>query len=110
MATDPGRQRVVLFGGIGPLGVLLDDTWEWDGERWNDVSPAVGSPPGRFWHALATDHARERVVLFGGATSGNTLVSADTWRWRGDFWSVGTVAADSPPPRRFHALAETVRE
>jgi hypothetical protein len=107
MAYDPVRQRAVVFGGIGPFGVLLDDTWVWDGERWHDVSH-VGSPPGRFWHAMASDRARERVVMFGGSSSGSSLVAADTWRWRGDFWGIGTVAADSPPARRYHALAETV--
>jgi hypothetical protein len=41
MAYDARRQKVVLFGGSGREGVppygYLNDTWEWDGERWQRV-------------------------------------------------------------------------
>lgn len=39
MAYDPRRDRIVLFG--GRLGWPNDsaDTWEFDGERWQQVLP-----------------------------------------------------------------------
>jgi hypothetical protein len=41
MAYDTRRQRVILFGGsraVRPFG-NLDDIWEWDGDRWLQVTP-----------------------------------------------------------------------
>lgn len=37
-AYDPARRRVVFFGGDDAAG-MLGDTWEWDGQRWSQVSP-----------------------------------------------------------------------
>jgi hypothetical protein len=71
MAFDALRNRVVLFGGNGPL----NDTWEWDGTTWVQMTVAV-SPPARGGHAMAYDAARRQVVLFGGWLP--TLFS-DTW-------------------------------
>src|SRR5262249_50205256 len=35
------RDRVVLFGGVDGLsGLLLNDTWEWDGATWTQRVPA----------------------------------------------------------------------
>ena len=34
MAYDARRGKVLLYGGTGQLGVLLDDVWEWDGAQW----------------------------------------------------------------------------
>ena len=35
MGYDPARERTVLYGGFEASRHNLDDTWEWDGERWN---------------------------------------------------------------------------
>lgn len=46
MAWDASRGRVVLFGGgqgRRPFA-SLGDTWEWDGERWTEVTPASVLP------------------------------------------------------------------
>ena len=34
MVYDRARDKTGLYGGIGGLG----DTWEWDGQRWRQVS------------------------------------------------------------------------
>jgi len=82
MAYDAARRQVVLFGGVNPnSGVLLNDTWVWDGSNWTQKSPQT-SPPAREGHAMAYDIARGRVVLFGGLDAKmNTL--NDTWLWDG---------------------------
>jgi hypothetical protein len=36
-AYDPARRRVVLFGADDVTG-MLGDTWEWDGQRWLQIS------------------------------------------------------------------------
>jgi len=34
-ANDPGRNRLVVFGGVdNPGGIAGTDTWEWDGQNW----------------------------------------------------------------------------
>lgn len=67
MAYDAGSDRVVLYGGRGDSGQLLNDTWllDLDAETWTrvDVEP---SPPKRVFHQMAYDAATDRVVLWGG--------------------------------------------
>jgi hypothetical protein len=75
MAYDPRRQRVVLMGGETARGKVAD-TWDWDGEKW--VEQATGGPTGRSSHGLATDRARNTVVLFGGSPAAGERLN-DTW-------------------------------
>ncbi len=58
--------------------------------------------PARLSHAMATDFARHRVVLFGGQGTGGAL--GDTWEWDGTIWSQRTPVS-SPPARFNHAMA-----
>jgi hypothetical protein len=102
MAYDNARQRVVLFGGrtVGSAS-YLSDTWEWDGNNWQQLMPGT-SPPGLHQHAMAFHVGRQRVVLFGGF--GNSPPNADTWEWSGFTWSQRTTG--TAPARRFgHAMA-----
>lgn len=68
LVYDAARHRTVLFGGAATQAPTtadghFDDTWEWDGLQWTERTPAH-RPPGRVYHAIAYDAARERVVLF----------------------------------------------
>lgn len=104
LAYDSTRDRVVLFGGISG-NLRLDDTWEWDGTKWLNVSldvPLTQRPPARERHALAYDAGRNVVVLFGGRGNGGPL--SDTWEWDGTTWTEKT-PLDTPLPRSGHALA-----
>ncbi|MEB2322151.1 MAG: hypothetical protein OZ921_06535 [Sorangiineae bacterium] len=104
MTYDAARGKVVLMGGFSsaPGTGSFDDTWEWDGSSWTNVSPGP-SPPARSSHAVAYDVARERVLLFGGFVSGVAL--ADTWEWDGAAWTQASPAS-SPPARGHLALAD----
>ncbi len=106
MVYDSSRSRVVLFGGfLGTNGPKTDETWEWDGSVWLNVTPVgSNSPAPRSSHALAYDAARQRVVLFGGSIS-NTNNFSDTWEWDGTRWSDMTPGAPGPPARRNHKMA-----
>jgi hypothetical protein len=86
MAYDARRRRVVLFGGRPSMSSGgLQDTWEWDGERWAQVP--IASPPGaRFGHAMAFDADRGRVVMFGGGAD------ATTWEYTASASACGTSA------------------
>ncbi len=53
LVFDRDRNRVVLFGGSnklnqpgGLMGVDYDDTWEWDGTSWHEVTSSVRPPAG----------------------------------------------------------------
>jgi len=72
MASDPERQRIILFGGqanidtpTGPLPRGLDDTWEWDGETWQQVE-LEGSPGPRDHAAAVFDESHLRFTVTGG--------------------------------------------
>ena len=102
MAWDPATETVLLFGGRTTLdeeGRRSSETWSWDGEAW--ARTAALGPPGRSGHALATDPARERVVLFGGMDGERPL--DDTWEWAGGTWR--SIQAEGPAARSGHALA-----
>lgn len=102
LSYDAGRERVVLFGGSGPGLEKLDDTWEWDGESWEQV--ASGGPAARDNHAMTYDAARERIVLVGGAggDSDDFGVFQETWTWDGETWEL---VAESGPQVAGHDVA-----
>jgi hypothetical protein len=106
MAYDPVRGRTVLFGGIAADGQHRDDTWEWDGTRWTAIT--ASGPAARARHRMTFDAARGVSLLFGGDTgnpsSGQWVLSDETWTWNGSAWGK-LQPARSPSPRMVHALA-----
>jgi N-acetylneuraminic acid mutarotase len=104
--------KVVLFGNPGTTGFNTQaygpgDTWEWDGVKWTQRTPAA-SPSARSRHAMAT--LGNKVVLFGGRetvpidpSQGIGALTNDTWEWDGTAWTKRT-PAQSPPPRWEHAM------
>jgi len=102
MVYDAARDRIVLFGGEWNWNLFFDDTWEWDGEDWNEVTPPGVSPPARFDHAMVHDLLRGRTVLFGGDTGER---AADTWEWNGEDWIDRTPDTGGPPKRDQHSMA-----
>ena len=114
MAFDGTRGKVILFGGAtssfdpDQLKVIThhwSDTWEWDGSAWTQVSATGPSP--RCDHAMASDSARGKVVLFGGitdhgVTDGPLEKVGDTWEWDGAVWT--EVSTTGPSARTNHAL------
>ena len=111
MAYDPVSRRILLFGGAeaGPLTdgvrplVSLGGTWTWDGAGWQELD-AVGGPAGRYGHAMVTDWRRDRIVLFGGYSSQDGALLADTWAWDGEAWA-RVETSGAPYPRRHHGMA-----
>lgn len=105
MVWDAARERMVLFGGHryvdGDL-VLLDDTWEWDGEAWTLVDTAR-RPPARGFYALTYDPVRERVLLLGGAADAPPIrpdaVQDDFWAYDGADWTQLPWPADGDRPQ-----------
>lgn len=104
LTYDSKRHRVIMFGGYGADNAFFDDTWEWNGTVWTNISPATGNPPSRDRATLAYDAARDRVVLFGGL-GGDGSVRSDTWEWNGTAWKNVTPAGVTNPPGRVSAAA-----
>lgn len=100
MAYDSWRGVTVHFGGNAEW---QDDTWEWDGTRW-DYIPIAG-PPARESHAMAFDSRRGVTVLHGGygRVNGMTVRFSDTWEYDGTEWRM--VDATGFGRRTVHAMA-----
>jgi cysteine-rich repeat protein len=99
MAYDAARGRMVMFGGINNVRDptrYLDDTWEWDGKAWLQVSVNSG-PSARGGHTMAYDAGRRKVVLLGGYGRESVNDSATIWEWDGTRWQ--RISALSPGPR-----------
>lgn len=77
MAYDESRGRVVLFGDrTQPTsGVLLGDTWEFDGFTWLEIDTPVSPPPATD-PAIAYDHVKQQVIL----------VDRAVWRYDSGGW------------------------
>jgi hypothetical protein len=82
---DSGRDRIVLFGGMGSDPYpFYDETWEFDGSTWAQRSPATVPDP-RAYPMLAYDPVRTVTVMFGGRGSPSDF--SETWEWNGTDWS-----------------------
>jgi hypothetical protein len=75
---DPVRDRMVVFGGYG--SGYLNDVWVLSlagTPVWTQLTPS-GTPPGaRDAHSAIYDPVRDRMVVFGGSSSGSGL--NDVW-------------------------------
>jgi galactose oxidase-like protein len=111
-AIATGTRDILMFGGIGPGGQPLDETWDWIGS-WDNtgIFDRGAPPPPRSSAAMAYDASRGQFVLFGGAGSDGVL--SDTWE-RSEFDSSGWHAKSPvhrPPARRGHAMVyDTARK
>lgn len=103
MTFDSARGAVVLFGGDSTGVSRLNDTWEYNGINWMQVSPSQ-SPPGRanIDQTLVFDSYRAKTILFGGLGASGYL--NDTWEYNGTTWTEIS-ASLSPASRDSHAMA-----
>lgn len=94
-----------VFGGRAADGVLLDDTWRFDGTTWQEVSALGPSARVDAASAVTVDGA---LWVFGGLGRGGLL--GDLWRLGGSSWTSFSSAL-SPSPRRGAAAAfDTTRD
>jgi hypothetical protein len=101
LAYDRHSRTTIAFGGAIALFLTSADTFAWDGQAWQLLTP-VQSPPPRLGAGATYDVARRRIVLFGGQTSSGSYLS-DTWEYDGTTWLQRTPAS-SPIPRGFARL------
>lgn len=89
LVYDSRRKKVVLWGGMDSVTHYPEDTWEFDGVRWEQA--AVQGPEGRHWHGMAFDEARGVTILYGGIKwigyIPNDFWMGDQWEWDGTVWT-----------------------
>jgi hypothetical protein len=93
MAYDEVRNKLVVFGGWVEVSEGIDhsnETWEWDGESWTEISPA-NKPSPRVYPAMTYDAVRKKIIMLGGTgpncdDSGN-YGCYKTWEWDGVNWT-----------------------
>lgn len=106
MVYDSRRARIVTFGGRSPTTTAnANDTWEWDGTDWQQMSPAT-SPSARAFYSMAYDERRGKTIIYG-AMSGSTIGTAggnQTWEYDGLTWTQ-VVTPFTPPGLETPAMA-----
>lgn len=109
MTYDPVRKVIVLFGGQsvapGVPPAVLNDTWTWDGNNWQEQHPA-NRPSPRVFSTMVFDARQGAALLFGGDGGQGQVYAggfADTWSWDGANWTEVRPKA-SPPPRSEAAM------
>jgi hypothetical protein len=94
MVYDASRDVCVLQGGMDPYnGNLINDTWEFDGTAWTQVS-GPNPTPARWGHAMTVDPVRGKIVAFGGADANYNVVNA-TFEYGASYVAFGTGCAGS---------------
>src|SRR5580765_1023074 len=108
---DPVRDRLLVFGGYDPNGSAADGpgtVYQLDlsasPATWSVLTSAGTAPPNRVNHTAVYDASRDRMVVFGGATFGGTLLS-DVWALSlsgTPTWTQLTPGGTPPSPRSSH--------
>ncbi len=106
MVWSPEAKGIILFGGLSPLDSAdlryeYADTWRLIGNNWVKLYPE-NAPSPRYAMSMTYDSARDRIVLFGGATGDQVI--GDTWVYRDDNW-MELDTPNAPAPRRLAGLA-----
>ncbi len=100
LVYDSVRGASVMFGGAQKDRPNLSDTWEWNGVRWKEISPADpegdGNPGPRQGHMMAFDSARGKVLMFGGTAS---AVTNELWEFDGNSWKLISQSGTWPSAR-----------
>lgn len=94
MVHDAARGVSILHGGSDPLtGTPMNDTWEFDGSTWTDITNGTTLSP-RYGHGLAFDSTRRQVVMFAGFGQ-NGSPATGTWLYGAGYEPFGTGCAGS---------------
>lgn len=99
MAYDPIRGVCVLNGGADPTdptgNAYLNDTWEFDGTTWTQVSTNITGA--RLDSTMAHLLAQNRMVQFGGVNFSSFATFADTWHWETGTFGAGCPGTNGTP-------------
>ena len=107
MSYDASSGSVVLEGGNGGTScVAYNDTWEYSGGRWTQLSPAEAPPPS-FLGGTVLDTQTNSTLLFLGLTYQpfcTDSFSSQVWMFSGGDWSLSVPNTTSSPQGRASPL------
>ena len=114
MVYDSRIKKVILFGGQGkkldeePERKDLNDTWSWDGRKWEKINEA--GPGARIRHKMVYDGKSGLTILYGGDRknqNNNSGIASldDMWTWNGSEWKEIKKTNQWPGKRMMHAMA-----
>ena len=108
MAYDPISRRLIMFGGCGDSGALLDDTWAYDpvANAWTELKPcghAAGCRAART--SMAHDPTSGRLIMFAGLDSVGAVLD-DTWAYdpAANTWTELEPSGTQPVARAGHVM------
>jgi aryl-phospho-beta-D-glucosidase BglC (GH1 family) len=101
IAYFPPTNKLVLFGGGGPVWPPKNDTWLWNGVKWSRGPAAPPGLGGRVGARMVYDEAIGKLVLFGGS---GELPYRDTWLFNGTTWTKGPSAPAAMSGRTFFGM------
>jgi hypothetical protein len=112
---DSVRDRLLVFGGTDTYDNGFNDVWSLTlsgTPMWTPLTPGGTPPPPRFGHTAIYDAARDRMVIFGGANSVNSM--NDVWALAlggSPAWTPLAPTGTPPSPRFYHsAILEPARD
>jgi hypothetical protein len=87
MAYDVESDRAILFGGMGIVKGMLEDTWAYDlsANSWMKMAPAQSPPPGH--GPMAYDIKSDRVILFMGVIDTGTYPDNGVYKLTSETWA-----------------------
>jgi N-acetylneuraminic acid mutarotase len=104
MFYDSAQQRVILFGGYGPMS-RLNDLWEYiiANNTWSIISTDY-QPPGRYGHTMEYD-SHNNIGLLHAGNNQEFVKQNDTWAFNcsSNSWIKLSPSGD-PIPRYWHSM------
>jgi hypothetical protein len=83
LVHDTTRDRTLLFGGGDDADNLIEETWAFDGTRWQLLTDK--GPSGRAHFGFLYDASHDQALLYGGYDG--SRVFDDFWSWDGTAWT-----------------------
>lgn len=105
---DPIRDRMIIFGGIG-YGGLLSDAWDLSLSgvpSWNQIVASGTQPPNRYRHCAIYDPVRDRMIVFGYASTMYVLALSGPPEWS----ALSTTGPAPPSLKDATAVYDQVRD
>jgi hypothetical protein len=106
MTYDPATGDVLLFGGASgyPTYLLFNDTWEFNGVTWTQLSPALTPVSSSFGAVMTYDTSTGSVVMFdsGEGYNGGPYLNS-TYTFSGGQWTL-SLNGTGPSPRSAESL------
>ncbi|MFZ1022796.1 MAG: PKD domain-containing protein [Thermoplasmata archaeon] len=98
LMTDSTDGQLILFGGRGPSGNWLRDTWTFKNGLWTNVTSLQPFAMPVIYSPILTDDPGEGALLFGPAFWGSNSVHASTFVFHAGAWQNLTSTLLAEPP------------